>query len=70
MNMKIANLTAKLDGVSKVFTDGQIRKLQNPLKRLRWSQENVATGIAIHSAGPRAYRLLLKKIPLLPSVSK
>lgn len=64
----IANLMAKLVGVSEVFTDGQILKLQNPLRRLHWSQENLATSTAIHSAGPRAYHLLFKK-NLFPSVS-
>lgn len=60
---------ATLAAVRRVFTDGQLKRLQNPMRRFRWSPENISTGIAIHAAGPRAYRLLLRKKYPLPAVS-
>lgn len=56
--------------ISAIFTDGQIKRLQRPSSsRLHWSADDIANGIAIHSAGPRAYRLLLRKKYPLPAVS-
>lgn len=55
--------------VKNLFSDTQIKKLKNPLKRLNWSTEDISNGIAIHAAGPRAYRLLRKKKYPLPAIS-
>jgi hypothetical protein len=38
-----------------------MKKLKNPATRPRWSIEEISKAIVIYSAGPRAYRLLLKK---------
>lgn len=51
-----------------VFSAGQLRKLKNRSKRIHWCAEDIANGIAIHSAGRKAYRLLLKKKYPLPSI--
>lgn len=60
---------ATIAAVKNVFSNGQIRKLKNQHKRLRWCSEDIANAIAIHSSGPRAYRLLLKKNYPFPCVS-
>lgn len=54
--------------MQNVFSAGQIRKMEHQNQRLRWCAEDIANGIAIHSAGPRAYRLLLRKKYPLPAV--
>lgn len=45
-----------------------MKKLEYPNKRPKWSSEDIANAIAIHAAGPRAYRLLLRKQYPLPAV--
>lgn len=55
--------------MKKIFTSQQRNKLNNPKKRPRWSIEDISKAIVIHSAGPRAYRLLLKKGYTFPAVS-
>lgn len=52
-----------------IFTPNQIKKLKNPKKRPTWTIEDIAKAIVIHSAGARAYRLLLKKGYPLPAES-
>jgi hypothetical protein len=52
-----------------MFTPGQIKKLENPLNRPRWSMEDISNAVTIHAAGPRAYRLLIKKKYPLPAIS-
>ena len=47
--------------LEKLFSPGQIRKLKEPNKRQRWPVEDISKEIVHYSAGPRAYRLLLKK---------
>jgi hypothetical protein len=47
----------------------QIKKLKSPQKRAIWSEENISQAIAIYSAEPRAYRLLIKKGYPFPAVS-
>lgn len=54
--------------VKSIYTRGQIDKLKYPNKRPRWSADDIANAVAIYSAGPRAYRLLLKKGHPLPAV--
>lgn len=46
-----------------------MKRLTNPTIKTHWSADDIANGIAIHSAGARAYRLLLKKEYPLPAVS-
>lgn len=38
-------------------------------KRIKWSANDIASAISLHAAGPRAYRLLLKRNYPLPAVS-
>ena len=58
----------KVERLGNIFTDGQIRKMECPKKRLRWSQDDISNAIGIYSAGPRAYRLLLKRWYSFPAV--
>lgn len=53
----------------KIFTSNQIQKLKYPKKRITWKIEDIAKAIVIHSAGARAYRMLLKKGYPLPAIS-
>lgn len=43
--------------VQKIFTPGQIRKLYDPCNKIvHWDVKDIAHAIALHAAGPRAYR--------------
>lgn len=57
-----------IDSVGHMFSKGQLKKLESPHKRAKWSSDDIANAITIHAAGPRAYRLLLRKQYLLPAV--
>lgn len=66
---QLNELTKIKSGVAKLFTARQLKRLQGPKIRTVWSTEEVSQGIAIHAAGPRAYKLLLKKGYPYPAVS-
>ncbi|XP_072396484.1 uncharacterized protein [Diabrotica undecimpunctata] len=55
--------------IGNLFSNTQLRKLEHSKTRLRWSVEDICKSIVIYSAGPRAYRLLLKKGYPFPAVS-
>lgn len=55
--------------VQHIFTNGQIRKLENPEKKIKWSLDDISSAICVHSAGPRAYKYLYKKKFPLPGLS-
>lgn len=59
----------KQNVIGKLFSDEQLKKLEGSKARLRWSTEDISKSIVIYSAGPRAYRLLLKKGYPFPAVS-
>lgn len=65
---EIEQLKYQLGGVKKIFTKNQINKL-NKKARINWSVNEVSSAIAMYSAGPRAYRLSLKKGFPYPAVS-
>ncbi|KAL1493601.1 hypothetical protein ABEB36_009302 [Hypothenemus hampei] len=47
----------------------QLVKLNGSNKKLKWTAEDMSNAIVIYSAGPRAYRLLLKRGYPYPAVS-
>ena len=56
--------------LSPVFTTGQINKLLNPhKKKIKWSNEDIASAIALRSVTPKGYRYLRKKNMPLPALS-
>lgn len=57
------------DSLKSIFTESQIRKLQNGGKRIKWNQDDMAYASCLHAAGPRAYRHLFKKGFPLPCQS-
>ena len=57
-----------INSLHKIFTKGQLQKLENPEKRAKWAADDIAKAVTLHAAGPRAYRLLLKKKMPLPAV--
>ena len=66
---KIKVLEQRQDIIGKLFSSEQLKKLEGSKARLRWSVEDISKSIVIYSAGPRAYRLLLKKGYPFPAVS-
>lgn len=52
-----------------MMTPGQIKRLLNPKIKCNWSADDISNGVAIHAAGPRAYRLMLRKNYPLPGVT-
>lgn len=69
MKQENEELKNEIKAFKKIFTPNQIRKLKNPKKRITWTIDDISRAIVIHSAGARAYRLLLKKGYPLPAVS-
>ncbi|CAH0546285.1 unnamed protein product [Brassicogethes aeneus] len=65
---EIKELKNQLDGVKKFFSKNQINKLNNQ-KRIKWSVNEISSAITMYFAGPRAYRLSLKKGYPYPAVS-
>ncbi|CAH1367880.1 unnamed protein product, partial [Tenebrio molitor] len=61
LRQKVQQLEEDQKSFQKLFTPEQMKKLKNPATRPRWSIEEISKAIVIYSAGPRAYRLLLKK---------
>ncbi|KAL1493908.1 hypothetical protein ABEB36_009589 [Hypothenemus hampei] len=66
---KIAQLERERKAIEGIFTTAQLKKIIHPDVRPRWTIEDVSKAIILHSAGPRAYRLLLKKNLPFPAVS-
>lgn len=64
-NQKLKN---QLAGVQRVFSENQIKKINNQ-KRINWSVSEVSSAISLYAAGPRAYRLNLKRGFPYPAVS-
>ncbi|CAD7085347.1 unnamed protein product [Hermetia illucens] len=54
--------------IRNIFTDGQIKKLKNPEKEVKWCEEDIAKSITVYATGARSYKLLLKKNFPFPSV--
>lgn len=69
METKCSRLQNFQNSVKHIFTNGQIKKLQNKNKRINWKIEDISSAICLHSAGPRAYRFLYKKKHPLPAPS-
>lgn len=65
---EVAELKETLSAVEKVFSKNQISKLKHQ-KRIQWSTTEIANSIVLYAAGPRAYRLMLKKGFPYPAVS-
>ena len=57
------------DLIGKLFSSEQIKKLENSKSRLRWSVEDISKAMVLYSAGPRGYRMLLKRGYPFPAVS-
>lgn len=66
---KITQLERERQAMERIFTRAQMKKIISPDVRPRWSIEEVSKAIILHSAGPRAYRLLLKNKFPFPAVS-
>lgn len=66
---EIERLKSDNKAIQKIFSSNQIKKIKYPKKRTTWTMEDIASAIVIHSAGARAYRLLLKKGYPLPAAS-
>lgn len=60
--------------ISKIFSKGQLRKLRDPQqRRVQWSSDDISRAISLHSAGAKAYRLLLSRgfpLPAVPTLKK
>uniref|UniRef100_Q7M4J6 P element homolog (Lu-P1 element) n=1 Tax=Lucilia cuprina TaxID=7375 RepID=Q7M4J6_LUCCU len=67
LKMQVHNSNMALHGVNKIFTEGQIRKLEG-CKKIVWKSPDISSAICLHAAGPRAYNHLKKGFPL-PHVS-
>lgn len=72
----ITNLKKKIEFLEKrqalvgnLLSDEQMKKLEGSKSRIRWSLDDISKAIVIYSAGPRSYRLLLKKGYPFPAVS-
>ncbi|VEN55423.1 unnamed protein product, partial [Callosobruchus maculatus] len=61
-------LKCQLAGVTEVFSQNQIKKM-NSKKRINWSLCEISSAISMYAAGPRAYRLSLKRGFPYPAVS-
>nr|CAH7719270.1 unnamed protein product [Callosobruchus chinensis] len=61
-------LKHQLADVKKVFSENQIKKIDNQ-KRITWSVNEISNAISMFAAGPRAYRLSLKRGFPYPAVS-
>ncbi|GBP01970.1 Transposable element P transposase [Eumeta japonica] len=48
------------DGMNKIFTKGQIRKIISP-GRVCWTNQDISNALCLHAAGPRAYNHLYEK---------
>lgn len=55
--------------IQHIFTPGQISRLKNTNKKMKWSLDDISSATCLHSAGPRAYRFMYKKNYPLPGVS-
>lgn len=56
--------------LKKVFSPGQIKKLQHPEKKtVHWSPEDIASAISLRSVSPKAYRYLRANGHPLPALS-
>lgn len=69
LKKEVGRLRSENKVIHNIFTKAQIKKLQQPYKRVTWTLEDISKAVVIHSAGARAYRLLLKKGYPLPAVS-
>lgn len=67
-DQEIESLRNEQAAVKKVFTTNQIKKLSSH-RRINWSVTEISNSIAMYAAGPRAYRLSLKKGFPYPAVS-
>ncbi|OXU21701.1 hypothetical protein TSAR_012429 [Trichomalopsis sarcophagae] len=58
------------NALKQVFTPGQIKKLFNPTKKIRWNSEDISAAISLKSISSRGYRYLRNTVKLpLPAVS-
>lgn len=55
--------------LGKLFSPGQIKKLMNPEKTIRWSPTDIASAISLRSVSPKAYRYLRSLQYPLPALS-
>lgn len=67
-------LKQQVNYLESIFTPGQIKKMRkssgtDQIKRVTWCFDDISKALALHSAGPRAYRYILKKKYPLPAVS-
>lgn len=57
------------EGIQKLFSSEQLKKLQNCKKRIYYKADDIAKAISLHSAGAKAYRWLLKNNYPFPAES-
>jgi len=69
LHKKVLETQMLRDSLRTMFTESQIRKLENGRKRVKWTQEDISNAISLHTAGPRAYDYLIKKGFPLPGIS-
>lgn len=65
----LSNTKTQINTIQTIFTAGQMKRLENPNRRLNWSADDISNGVALHATGARAYRLLLRKQYPLPAMS-
>lgn len=69
MRGQILQLEKRCEKFKNVFSPRQLEKLENPNGRIRWTADDISNAVVHYSAGPRAYRVLLKKGYPFPAVS-
>ena len=55
--------------LSKLLTPGQIRKLKNSGKNIKWKPEDIVAAISLRSVSPKCYRYLRANNYPLPALS-
>ncbi|XP_050497997.1 transposable element P transposase isoform X1 [Diabrotica virgifera virgifera] len=65
---KVSAMESTISAVENIFSRNQIKKIQNN-KRILWSTSEISKAISLYSAGPRAYRLMIKRGFPYPAVS-
>lgn len=69
LRKKIKFLEDRQRVIENLFSSQQMKKLEGSKKRLRWSLDDISKSIVIYAAGPRSYRVLLKKGYPFPAIS-
>lgn len=69
LKQKNAILEWQTKGLKSIFSPAQIKKINEPLKRPRWSEEDISNSVVLYATGPRLYKLLIGKGYPLPAIA-